>query len=123
MDSVKIGGIEITCDPDELIFGGRKRGSVHRCIDGSTVIQDRGFSEGDQTIQLKGRIISNTVVQALFALYRAVGGQYSYTDFKGNSATVAFVPGMDSFTVRPIKGSNVGYDYTMSLIVISGQLF
>lgn len=123
--NVSISGIELPCDPDELNFGGKKRGSVHRTIDGGTVIQDRGFNAGDQTIQIKGRIFDNnssTKVKALYALYRS-SAPFTYTDFKGNSASVVFIPGVESLRVRPVKGSNLGYEYELFLMVVSGTVF
>ena len=123
--NVSINGIELPCDPDELNFGGKKRGSVHRLIDGGTVVQDRGFNVGDQTIQVKGRLFDNnssTKVKALYALYRA-SATFAYTDFKGNSGQVTFMPGTESLRVRPVKGSSVGYEYELFLQVVSGSLF
>ena len=123
--NVSIGDIELPCDPDELNFGGKKRGSVHRTIDGGTVIQDRGFNAGDQTIQIKGRLFdsnSSTKIKALYALYRS-SATFAYSDFKGNSGTVVFVPGVESLRVRPVKGSKVGYEYELFLQVVSGSIF
>lgn len=117
---VKINNIALDLDPvDYLMVGGTRRGSVHRVIGGGTVIQDRGFSETDQRIALSGQLTSLTTVRALYALYRATAGVYSFVDFKGNEYTVAFVPGMESFTFKPIRGSNSGYTYSMHLIVVS----
>jgi hypothetical protein len=120
--TVSIGSIDLVCDPDDLIFGGRKRGAVLRCIDGSTVIQDRGFNPGDQTIQLKGRTPSLSVIQSLYSFYRSTGSSYAYADDRGNSLTVVFTPGGESFVVRPIKGSSLAYEYQISLTVISGTI-
>jgi len=123
MSDVVLNGITLPCDPDDLNFGGKKRGAVFKTIDGGIVVQDRGFNTGDQTIQLKGRLTGNSIVQALYALYRSTGTTFSYTDFKGNSATVVFTPGAESLRVRPIKGSNTGYEYEMFLTVVSGSVF
>jgi hypothetical protein len=125
IDTVKINGIDLVCDPDEISFGGSRRGSVKKCIDGSTIIQDRGFNVGDQTIQLKGRTYnkdSYNVITALYALYRASAGPYTYSDFKGNSATVVFTPGTEALRVRPIKGSFHAYEYEMALTVVTGNV-
>jgi hypothetical protein len=121
MATVVINGIDLICDPDELNFGGKRRGSIQRCIDGSTIIQDRGFNAGDQTIQIKGKTPYTSVIQALYSLYRVTGATYNYSDFKGNSATVAFTPGIESLRVRPIRGS-VGYEYDIFLTVVSGSV-
>ncbi len=123
MSSVVLNGITLPCDPDDLNFGGKKRGAVFKKIDGGVVIQDRGFNTGDQTIHLKGRLYGNTIVQALYALYRSTGTTFSYTDFKGNDVTVVFTPGVESLRVLPIRGSNTGYEYEMFLTVTSGSLF
>lgn len=121
--NVTLNGIEIPCDPDELNFGGKKRGSVHRTIDGGTVVQDRGFNAGDQVIQMKGRMFDATKIRALYALYRSTGTTFPYTDFKGNEVTVVFTPGVESLRIRPIRGSNAGYEYDILLTVISGTVF
>lgn len=120
--TVSIGSVDLVCDPDDLIFGGRKRGAVLRCIDGTTVIQDRGFNTGDQTIQLKGRTPSLAVIQSLYSFYRSTGSSYAYVDDRGNSLTVVFTPGIEALTVKPIKGSSLGYEYQISLTVISGSI-
>jgi len=125
MSNVVLNGITLPCDPDDLNFGGKKRGAVFKKIDGGVVIQDRGFNAGDQTIHIKGRLYdsANTVVRALYALYRSEGTTFTYSDFRGNSVTVVFTPGTDSLRVLPIRGSNTGYEYEMFLTVTSGSLF
>jgi len=120
--TVTINGVDLLCDPDEINIGGRKRGSVQKCIDGTTVFQDRGFNPGDQVIQLKGRTHSVSIIQGLFALYRSTGSTYAYTDYIGNSATIVFTPGIESLSVRPIKGSSLGWEYQISLSVVSGSI-
>lgn len=122
MATISLNNIDLICDPDELSFGGRRRGSIHRCIDGTTIVQDRGFNTGDQTIHAKGRVPSNAVIQALYALYRVTGNVLSYADFKSNSAQVMFTPGLESLRVQPIKGSATGYEYELFLTVISGEV-
>jgi hypothetical protein len=120
--TVTINGVDLLCDPDEINIGGRKRGSVQKCIDGTTVYQDRGFNAGDQVIQIRGRTHSLSIIQGLFAIYRSVGSSYAYTDFIGNNVTVVFTPGIESLSVRPIKGSSLGYEYQISLSVVSGSI-
>lgn len=120
--TVSIGSVDLICDPDDLIYGGKKRGAVLRCIDGTSVVQDRGFNASDQTIQLKGRTPSISVIQSLYSFYRSTGSSYAYADDRGNAVTVVFTPGIEALSVRPIKGSSLGYEYQISLTVISGSI-
>lgn len=117
---VVLDGIALDIDPNNYVpIGGRKRGSVHRIIDGSTVYQDRGISASDLTIQISGILTSQTTLQALYAIYRKTSYSFTLTDFKGNVLTVMFTPGAESFTAKPIYGSNIAYTYAMQLSVVS----
>ena len=119
VSQIKLGGIPLDIDPDDYgMVGGARRGSTHRTIAGGTVIQDRGFVEADQRIVLTGRLTSLTTLKGLYALYRTTGTM-TFEDYKGNAYTVVFVPGMDSFIFKPIRGSNIGYEYTMHLQVVT----
>lgn len=116
---VILDSIALDIDPEEYIpLSGKRRGSVHRCLDGSTVIQDRGFDASDLVIQLSGKLTSLTTLQSLYALYRLTAKTFTFKDFKGNEFTVVFTPGVESFVVAPMRGSNIGYEYKMMLTVI-----
>ena len=55
ISQVKLDAIALDIDPDNYVMlGGRRRGSVHRLIDGTTVYQDRGINPTDLVIQLSG---------------------------------------------------------------------
>lgn len=117
---VVLDSIALDIDPNNYVMiGGRKRGSVHRIIDGSTVYQDRGISASDLTIQISGVLTSLTTLQALYAIYRKTSHSFTLTDFKGNVFTVIFTPGAESFTAKPIYGSNIAYTYALQLSVVS----
>ena len=120
LSQVTLAGIALDIDPDNYaMLGGKRRGSIHRMIDGSTVYQDRGMNESDLTIQLSGKLTDVTTLQALYAIYRKLGYAFTFTDFKGMSMTVVFTPGTESFSAKPIYGSNISYTYTIQLSVVS----
>jgi hypothetical protein len=120
VSEVKLNSIALDIDPDNYIMlGGRRRGSVHRLIDGSTVYQDRGIDETDLTIQLSGVLTDVDTLKALYALYRLKDTQFTFEDFKGMKMTVVFVPGTESFSAKPIYGSNRAFTYAMLLAVVS----
>lgn len=117
---VLLDNIALDLDPEEYIpLSGKRRGSVHRCIDGTTVIQDRGIDETDLIIQLSGKLTSAVTLKSLYALYRLTGKTFTFKDFKNNEFTVVFTPGVDSFSVAPLRGSNIGWEYKIMLSVVS----
>lgn len=116
---VTLGGVTFDLDPDEYIpLDGVRRGSVHRLIDGTRIVQDRGYTlTGDGTLILRGRFTTLVTLNAILALYTAAAGtSYTLTDFKDNQFTVIFAPGK-SMTLTPITGSNAGWQYQIDLIV------
>ena len=120
LSEVKLNGIALDIDPtDYVMLEGRRRGSVHRLIDGTTVYQDRGINPTDLIIQLSGTLTDVTTLKALYALYRQISTEFTFEDFKGMKMTVVFTPGVSSFRVTPIYGSNMAYTYTMLLSVVS----
>ena len=120
ISQVKLDNIALDIDPDNYaMLGGKRRGSIHRIIDGTTVYQDRGINQSDLTIQLSGTLTDVTTLKALYAVYRKIAHSFKFEDFKGMQMTVVFTPGVDSFTIKPIYGSNHGYTYTISLSVVS----
>jgi hypothetical protein len=120
LSQVTLDGIALDIDPDNYaMLGGKRRGSVHRIIDGTTVYQDRGINPSDLTISLSGKLTNVTTLQALYAIYRKLGYSFTFTDFKGMSMTVVFTPGTESFAIKPIYGSTISYTYTIQLSVVS----
>jgi hypothetical protein len=120
LSQVKLSGVALDIDPnDYIMLGGRRRGSVHRLIDGTTVYQDRGINPSDLVIQVSGILTDVTTLKALYSLYRVKGASFAFEDFKGMKMTVAFTPGAESFAVKPIYGSNIAYTYTILLSVVS----
>ena len=120
LSQVTLAGIALDIDPDNYaMLGGKRRGSVHRMIDGTTVYQDRGINESDLTVQISGKLTNVTTLQALYALYRLTGYTFELTDFKGMQMTVVFTPGVEPFTAKPIYGSNISYTYSIQLSVVS----
>lgn len=120
VSQIKLDGIPLDIDPQNYVMlGGRRRGSIHPVIDGGVVIQDRGFSAGDMTLSLSGQITNLTTLQALFAIYRRTAHTFIFEDFKDNIFVVCFTPGVESFTASPIQGSNRGYTFNISLMVVS----
>jgi hypothetical protein len=120
VSAIKLNDIPLDIDPENYqLFDGRRRGSVHRLVDGGSVFQDRGFDPTDMVISIRGKLTSQVTLQALCALYRLTASEFSLKDFKGNEFQVVFTPGDKSFSVSPIYGSNKGYEYTMSLSVVS----
>jgi hypothetical protein len=120
ISQITLDNIALDIDPSEYVMlGGRRRGSIHRTIDGGTVYQDRGINETDLTIQMSGMLTDITTLKALYAIYRKIGHQITLVDFKGNVFTVVFTPGMESFRAKPNYGSNVSYSYTMSFNVVA----
>lgn len=119
--SVTLAGVQWDVDPTEYnMLGGARRGSVHKLVTDETAFQDRGFFVSDGVIRLSGRFTDVETMKSLWALYAGVGGTpMTFTDFKGNSFEVLFTPGQESFTVKPIQGSNLGFEYTMSLSIVS----
>jgi hypothetical protein len=120
ISQVTIDGVALDIDPsDYVMLGGSRRGSIHRTIDGGTVFQDRGINVTDLVIQISGMFTSVTTLKAIYAIYRKIGHQATLVDFKGNTFTVVFTPGAESFRAQPIYGSNAGYTYTMTLNVVA----
>lgn len=120
ISQVTLNSIPLDIDPDNYaMLGGRRRGSVHRLIDGTTVYQDRGINPTDLTIQLSGILTDVNTLKSLYALYRKKSSEFTFVDFKGMNMTVIFTPGTESFTVKPIYGSNRAYTYTILLSVVS----
>jgi hypothetical protein len=120
ISQVKLNSIPLDIDPDNYIMlGGRRRGSVHRLIDGDTVYQDRGINPSDLVVQISGVLTDVNTLKALYALYRLKGYSFTLEDYKGMQMTVVFSPGAESFTAKPIYGSNIAYTYTMLLSVVS----
>ena len=120
LSQVTLNGIALDIDPENYaMLGGKRRGSVHRMIDGTTVYQDRGINPTDLVIQFSGKLINVTTLQALYALYRLTGYTFEFTDFKGMHMTVVFTPGAESFKAEPIYGSTISYTYTIQLSVVS----
>ena len=117
--TVSLGGVTLDIDPAHYVMlDGRRRGAVHRMLDGSTVFQDRGIDPTDLTIIIDGTLTSTTTLKALWALYRAVQTEYVLIDFKGNQFSVIFTPGINAFHVDPPKGSNLSYNYKITLSVV-----
>lgn len=120
ISQIKLDNIALDIDPESYqMLGGRRRGSVHRLIDGGTVYQDRGINPSDLTITFSGKLIDVTTLQALYAIYRKLAYSFVFEDFKGMRMTVVFTPGTDSFRAEPIYGSNRGYTYAIQLSVVS----
>lgn len=115
---VVLGGVTLDLDPSEYTpLDGVRRGAVHRLIDGTRIVQDRGYSlTGDGVVTLKGLMINLATVQALLALYNGTG-THTLTDFKDNEFVVAFAPGKP-FPVTPIQGSGRGWQYQIELIIM-----
>lgn len=120
ISQIKLDNIALDIDPESYqLLNGRRRGSVHRLIDGGTVYQDRGINPSDLTIALSGKLTDVTTLKALYAIYRKLAYSFVFEDFKGMKMTVVFTPGTDSFHVEPIYGSNRGYTYAIQLSVVS----
>lgn len=120
MASITLDSITLDLDPANYIINeGVRRGSIHKLVDGGTIFQDRGFDVSDLRLALKGRLTSLATVQALMASYRKTGHSFHFTDFKGNDLVCIFTPGEKSLEINPITGSNVGWEYSISLCVIS----
>ena len=120
ISQVVIDNIALDIDPEDYVMlGGQRRGSVHRVIGGTTVYQDMGINPSDLIIQMSGKFIDVTTLKSIYAIYRKTGHQITLTDFKGNNFTVIFVPGVESFQVKPIYGSAQGYLYVMTFSVVS----
>ena len=118
--TVYLGSVRLDIDPESLSpVQARRRGSVHRLIDGTTVYQDRGVSASDRTVLLSGKLYNLGTVQALQALYETTGSTFAYTDWLGNAFTVLFTPGTESLTLTPIHGQRRGWEYRISLSVVS----
>jgi hypothetical protein len=118
VSQVKLDGIPLDIDPEEYaVLGGKRRGSVHRLISGGTVIQDRGFSASDMSIIISGKLVNVTTLRALFAIYRKTGYTFTVEDFKDNSFTCCFTPGVEAFTAKPIPGSGRAYTFQIVLSV------
>lgn len=116
---VTLDGTALDLDPTKLSFSEPRRGSIHQLIDPGTIFQDRGIDPTDIRISLKGRLVKLATVVALEALYRKTGHVFRYTDFKGNDFQVIFEPGQKSYELETITGSNIGWEYTISLCVVS----
>jgi hypothetical protein len=120
ISEVILDNIALDIDPDEyMMLNARRRGSVHLLVSGDTLFQDRGIHIKDATIQLSGSLTDVTTLKALWAIYIKTGYTFTLKDFKDNEFTVLFTPGVNAFTVSPIRGSNRGYRYTISLSIVS----
>jgi hypothetical protein len=120
LSQVKLDNIALDIDPESYqMLDGRRRGSVHRIIDGTTVYQDRGINPSDLTITFSGKLTDVTTLKALYVIYRKLAYSFTFEDFKGMEMTVVFTPGTNSFKADPIYGSNKGYTYTIQLSVVS----
>lgn len=117
MSHITLDAIQLKIDPkvyEPYTFP--RRGSVLRCIDGSTVVQDNGFSATDVVIRLEGEIADVTVVAALRAKYAVKATAMTFTDWYGNVYSVLFVPGQNSLDIRPIQGTDSGFTFALLLI-------
>lgn len=121
VSQVVLDSIALDIDPNSYspLVGGRRRGVVLRIIDGTTVYQDRGFNESDLIINFQGQLTSIDTVKALLNVYIKQGHVFTFQDFKGNIFNVIFTPGTNSFDLTPIQGSNIGWEYSISLSIIS----
>lgn len=116
---ITLDGITLDLDPEDYVpIDGPRRGSVHPQVGGGTIFQDRGVDPTDIRISLKGRLTLLATVTALYATYRKTGYIFRFTDFKGNDLQCIFEPGKP-FTIKPIKGSNTGWEYTLNLCCVS----
>lgn len=117
---VSLGALTFDVDPTSYTpYGGRRRGSTHFLVDGSTVIQDRGFTRaGDGTLTLSGKIVAQATLDSIQSMYEA-GGTYTFSDYFGSQYTVAFEPGTDSFSATHIQGTPNAYDYKMNLRILA----
>lgn len=121
MAQVTLNDVILELDPDTYVpISGKRRGSVHKLISGGTVVQDRGFDQTDMLIELSGKIIELSTVQALFALYRKTGLVFPFSDYKGTTATVVFEP-QEGLDLDTIHGSDSGWTYKMKLRVQAVQ--
>jgi hypothetical protein len=118
--TVFLGTVQLDIDPETYSpLRARRRGSVHRLIDGSTVLQDRGVNAADRTVTLQGKLYNLTTVQDLQDLYETVGETFTYTDWLGNEFTCVFTPGTESLVLTPVRGQQRGWDYQINLSVLS----
>lgn len=118
--SITIDGITLDIDPaDYTINDGVRRGSIHKLVGPGTVYQDRGFDVTDLRISMKGRLTTLATVSALMASYAKIGHTFHFTDFKGNDLICLYAPGEKSLTLKPIVGSNRGWEYEILLCVVS----
>jgi hypothetical protein len=116
---VFINGIQLDIDPATYDpYAARKRGSVHPLIDGTVVVQDRGVGQGDQRIRMTGKTFLQATINSLWALYNETGVTYTLTDWIGNSLTVMFTPGGESFKADIISGADGCYSFDFQLIVL-----
>ena len=122
VSQVYLDNVQLDIDPEQyLMLGGRRRGSIHRLIDGGTVYQDRGMNESDLSITLTGKLTSQTTLTALYAIYRKKSYQFVFKDFKDCEFVVIFTPGAESFRAMPMYGSAIGWNYQIQLSVVSVQ--
>jgi hypothetical protein len=122
VSTVYLDNIQLDIDPEQYIpLGGRRRGSIHRLIDGGTVYQDRGINETDLSIMLSGKFTDLTTLKAIYAIYRKKGYEFVLKDFKDCEFLVVFTPGVESFRAAPLYGSNRGWSYQIMLSVVSVQ--
>lgn len=120
MSVVTLNGIALDLDPERyLMLDGDRRGSVHRLVSGDSIFQDRGAHKNDLVITLEGKLTSATTLTSLLSLYNQTGITFTLADFKDCAFTVQFTPGAKSFTAEPIRGSNSGFNYRISLSVIT----
>lgn len=119
MANIVIDDLTLTIDPNNYsLIGGKRRGSVHRLLNGGTVVQDMGFSANDMEIQMSGVAHNHSTLRRLMELYEA-GGPYTMTDFYGNEFSVRFVPGLESFNAQMVRGSGNAFNYNLLLIVVN----
>lgn len=114
--TVTFGELTLDLDPSSYNpFGGRRRGSVHFEVDGSTLIQDRGYTRaGDGTISFQGKIVNQATLDSLQTMYET-GGIFTFADYFGSSYQVVFEPGQESFKATHIQGTPNAYDYQINL--------
>lgn len=117
--SITLDGLTLDLDPQNYTpIDGARRGSIHPQVGGGTIFQDRGFDATDARISMKGKLTNQATVYSLYAIYRKVGHIFRLTDFKGNDVQCIFEPGK-GLQISPLDGSNIGWEYTINLCVVS----
>lgn len=118
--TVILDGLTLDLDPTTYkVLGGKRRGAAFPQVGGSTIFQDRGFDGTDIKVSMNGQLTSAATVDTLMATYRKVGYIFTFSDFKGNIFQCIFEPGEESFVLEPLRGSNIGWTYTILLRVVT----